>query len=571
MKSTLIIITTLFISNLTLAADTLSTDINKATVFLSGAQVFRESKTISIKKGVNEIIIKDVSPFLNQSHVQATASGNFLILDVQYQTEYVAPSTNPPVIIPAKIQKEINWLNDTLLFISFEKERIQFKLNNLNEEKRMVTQNQLIKSGGISDTLPEFKNVVEFYRVKLDEINELIHSWKKKQHYTNVREVKFRTRLNELNKYSGNIGQPTRPAKTRHHILVTTYSEAATSGKIEVNYLVPNAGWIPAYDLRADNTVDPMSITYKANVYQNSGEDWKNVHLTLSTYNQNCFTTKPTTGIWRLDYTVFVNNEIQISAETQMFQNQNTVSQVFDSQAKLKEAQSGYRKDALGNNQNINFNQQFISMQSMANISQNFSNVEFDIRLPYSIKADGSQKLMVVTSKKVNADFSHYMLPRANKNAFLLARIGDWESLSLLPGKANIYFNQTIVGSTQIDPSILTDTMEVTLGRDQGIVSTRKKIGETQEKKNLGKNILKSYTFEIRVKNSSKGEINLTLEDQIPITPNEDIIIKLVDGGGAKFNKATGKITWDLVIKAGDDKILQFSYSLEHDKDKPVS
>ena len=146
MKSTLIIITTLFISNLTLAADTLSTDINKATVFLSGAQVFRESKTISIKKGVNEIIIKDVSPFLNQSHVQATASGNFLILDVQYQTEYVAPSTNPPVIIPAKIQKEINWLNDTLLFISFEKERIQFKLNNLNEEKRMVTQNQLIKS-----------------------------------------------------------------------------------------------------------------------------------------------------------------------------------------------------------------------------------------------------------------------------------------------------------------------------------------------------------------------------------------------------------------------------------------
>ena len=144
MKSTLIIIATLFVSNLTFAADTLSTDIKKATVFLSGAQVFRESQTTSIKKGVNEVIIKDVSPFLNQSHLQATADGNFLILDVQYQTEYVAPIANPPVIVPEKIQKEINWLNDTLLFISFERERIQSKLNNLNEEKRMVTENQLI-------------------------------------------------------------------------------------------------------------------------------------------------------------------------------------------------------------------------------------------------------------------------------------------------------------------------------------------------------------------------------------------------------------------------------------------
>ncbi|MFT6245595.1 MAG: hypothetical protein ACJA0U_001460 [Salibacteraceae bacterium] len=573
MKSTLIIIATLFVSNLTLAADTLSTDIKKATVFLSGAQVFRESKTTSIKKGVHEVIIKDVSPFLNQGHIEATANGTFLILDVQYQTEYVAPLANPPVIVPAKIQKEINWLNDTLLFISFERERIQSKLNNLNEEMRMVTENQLIKSGGISDTLPEFRNIVDFYRVKLDEINELIHIWKKKQHYSKAREGKFQNRLNELNNYSRNIKQPLTPARTRHHILVTTYSDVATSGKINVNYLVPNAGWMPAYDLRADNTVDPMSITYKASVYQSSGEDWKNVRLTLSTYNQNCFSTKPTTGVWRLDYTTYKSNKVQVNPGdvNVNFQAQNQMSEVFTSEADLIKAQSGYQNKALKNNETINFNQQFISLQSMASISQNFSNVEFEVKLPYSIKADGSQKLIVVTTEKVDAVFSHYMLPRANKNAFLLARIGNWENLSLLPGKANIYFNQTIVGSTQIDPSILSDTMEVTMGRDQGIVSSRKKIGEEQDKRNLGKNIRKTYTFEIKIKNSTKGEINLTLEDQIPVTKNEEIMILLVDDGGATFNKATGKITWVLTVKPGADQTVQFSYSIEHDKDKPVS
>lgn len=556
----------MFACSSSFAADTLSTQIKKATVFLSGAQVFRQSKTVSIKKGVNEVIIKDVSPYLNQQHIQATADGKFLILDVQYQTEYVAPLAHPPVIVPLKIQKEINWLSDTLLFITFEKERIQEKLNNLNEEKRMVTQNQLIKSGGISDTLPEFKSIVEFYRYKLDEINELLHKWKKKKYYAGARETKFRTRLNELNNYSSNIHQPTVAAKTRHHILVTTYSEFPTTGVVEVNYLVPNAGWIPAYDLRADNIVDPMTITYKAQVFQNSGEDWSKVNLTLSTYNQNYFTTKPTTGIWRLDYTV--NKPVVIQANDN---NPGYVSQNFTSQKEMETAQNGYKKLSEANGETLKFQQQFISLQSMADINQNFSNVEFEVKLPYSIKADGSQKLMVVTAAQVDAQFLHYMLPRANKNAFLLAKIGDWENLSLLPGKANIYFNQTIVGSTQIDPSILSDTMEVTLGRDQGIVSTRKKIDETEEKTKLGKHLLNTYTFEIKVKNGTKGSINLTLEDQIPVTKNEEIEIILVDGDGAVFNDATGKITWKLELEPGADKIIKFTYSIEHDKDKPIS
>jgi uncharacterized protein (TIGR02231 family) len=563
MKSIIAFTAVLLVSLQAHAADTLQTQVKKATVFLSGAQVFRESKTTQIKKGVNEVIIKDVSPQLNQQQLQATAKGNFMILDVQYQTEYIAPVSSPPVIVPEKINKEINLLNDTLLYISFEKERIQSKLNNLNEEKRMVTQNQLIKSGGISDTLPEFREIVEFYRSKLDEINELIHTWKVKQHKVGARETKFRARLNELNNYARNVGQPAKPARTRYHILVTTYADVATSGRIEVNYLVPNAGWIPAYDLRANNTTDPMTITYKAHVYQNSGENWKNVNLTLSTYNQNCFSTKPTTGIWRLDYTA---NKPRIGGGIQA-QDQKFASQNFSSQVEME----AYKEDMQRTNPGYQFQQQFVSIKNMAEISQNFSNVEFKVKLPYSIKADGSQKLMVVTNEKVDANFYHYMLPRANKNAFLLAKIGDWENLSLLPGKANIYFNHTIVGSTHIDPSIMSDTMELTMGRDQGVVATRKKIDEVHDKANFGKHIVKTYTFEIEVKNTSRSEIFLELQDQIPVTKNEEIIIELVDAAGGGLNEHTGKLTWDLHLKPGEKSIIQFSYSVEHDKEKPIS
>ena len=569
MKVSVLLTAALLIGSNAFAADTLSTNVTKATVFLSGAQVFRESSNMNIKKGVNEVIIKDVSPNLNPKNIQASALGNFLILDVQYQTEYVPPSAVEPTIVPEKIQKEINWLNDSILFISFEKERISAKLHNLNEEKRMITENQLIKSGGISDTLPEFKEVVTFYREKLDEINELIYVWKKKQHLLAARENKFRIRLNKLQNYARNTGQPSRPAKTRHHILVTTYSDASTYGKIGVNYLVTNAGWIPAYDLRAQNTTDPMTITYKADVYQSTGEDWDKVKLTLSTYNQNVFAQKPTIGIWRLDYTI---NKPRINPTTGSVEKISVqATQNFYSQEEAESARRDMSNEALKDNKEITFNQQLISIQNMAEINQNFSNVEFNVKLPYTIKADGTHKLMVVTSDKMDADYLHYMLPRVNKNAFLIAKIGDWENLSLLPGEANIYFKQTIVGNTYLDPQILTDTMEVTLGKDEGIISRRKKINEEQKKGILSKNIVKTYTFQIVVKNTSRAAIDLTVEDQIPITKNEDITIKLEDGGGATLDKDSGRLTWDVQMKPGEEKVIEFSYSIEHEKNKPVS
>lgn len=490
-------------------------------------------------------------------------------MDVQYQTEYVPPSAVEPTVVPEKVQKEISWLNDSILFISFEKERIAAKLHNLNEEKRIITENQLIKSGGISDTLPEFKEVVAFYREKLDEINELIHVWKKRQHLLIARENKFRTRLNELQNYARNTGQPARPARTRHHILVTTYSDVSTYGKIGVNYLVANAGWIPAYDLRAQNTTDPVTITYKAHVYQSTGEDWDKVNLTLSTYNQNVFAKKPTIGIWRLDYTI---NKPRINPRTGAAEKVSVqATQNFYSQEEAESAKKELSLEVLKNEEEITFDQQLISIQSMAEVSQNFSNVEFSVKLPYTIKADGTHKLMVVTSEKMEAEFLHYMLPRVNKNAFLLAKIGDWENLSLLPGEANIYFKQTIVGNTYLDPHILADTMEITLGKDEGIISKRKKTNEEQKKGLLSKNIVKTYTFQIVIKNTSRASINMNVEDQIPITNNEEITIKLEDGGGAKLNKETGRLTWEIEMKPGEEKILEFSYSVEHDKDKPVS
>jgi uncharacterized protein (TIGR02231 family) len=377
-----------------------------------------------------------------------------------------------------------------------------------------------------------------------------------------MRDAKHKKRLQELRNYAQNTKQPNEPAKTRYHIVVTTYSDYGSSGKIEVNYFINNAGWIPAYDLRANSTTEPINITYKAHVFQNSGEDWDNVKLILSTYDRTYSAVKPTAGVWRLDYTMNKPVAVNRGISNELYYSQNIVSGV--------EAQSA-KRDMESNADFKDVSVTYVPQQSLSTINQNFSNVEFEVKLPYSIKADGSQKLMVVMNEKVDAQFFHYMLPRMNKYGFLQAKIGDWENLSLLPGKANIYFQQTIVGSTMIDPAAMSDTMELTLGKDQGIVSTRKKISEEERKVALSKRIIKEYTFEIEVRNNTRSSVDLTLEDLIPVTANEDIKIKMVEGNGAYLNDTTGMLTWKLKLKAGGQEIIRFTYSVEHEKDKPVS
>ena len=111
----------------------------------------------------------------------------------------------------------------------------------------------------------------------------------------------------------------------------------------------------------------------------------------------------------------------------------------------------------------------------------------------------------------------------------------------------------------------------MTIGKDDGIVTSRKKVNEEDDKVAFGKRTVKTYTFEIEVKNLNRESVEITLEDLIPITDNEEITIKLEDGDGATFDKKTGRLTWNLSLNPGAKTKVNFSYSIEHDKEKPIS
>src|SRR5205823_2644834 len=75
------------------------------------------------------------------------------------------------------------------------------------------------------------------------------------------------------------------------------------------SYVVHNASWFPTYDVRAKNVNSPISISYKANVSQQSGEDWKNIKLTLSTGNPAVAGNKPELNPYFLNFGMYYRPE----------------------------------------------------------------------------------------------------------------------------------------------------------------------------------------------------------------------------------------------------------------------
>jgi uncharacterized protein (TIGR02231 family) len=195
------------------------------------------------------------------------------------------------------------------------------------------------------------------------------------------------------------------------------------------------------------------------------------------------------------------------------------------------------------------------------------TNSTFDISIPYTILSNGKENFVEIQQYSIAANYTYLSIPKVDKDAFLLARLQGWDKSELLPGAANVYFENNYVGQTYFDTRIVDDTLSVGLGRDNNIVVKRKQVNEFKEKTSISGNTKKvSRMYEIEVRNTRKSAIEIELEDQIPLTNNEQLEVEVLETGNAEYNKETGKLTWKLKLNPGESKSLRFGYAVKHPK-----
>jgi uncharacterized protein (TIGR02231 family) len=156
------------------------------------------------------------------------------------------------------------------------------------------------------------------------------------------------------------------------------------------------------------------------------------------------------------------------------------------------------------------------------------------------------------------------------KEAYLLAKIDNYGQYNLLPGEANIVFEEMNVGKTFINPEQTGDTLSLSMGRDKKISIKREKVVDKSDTKFLSSYKEQTFTYDITIRNNKKEEINLTLKDQHPLSSDKDITIELLEDGKASVNPETGFMTWDLKLAPNESKKIRISYKVRYPKDKII-
>jgi uncharacterized protein (TIGR02231 family) len=510
--------------------------IQAVTVFRTGAQIYSTANA-NLQKGQQLIIFTDLSNGINPASIQVNGQGDFTIMSVTHQINYLEEIVQT---------KRIQSLTDSLKMLNQ-----QIQLNNqyiaaYKEEVSLLQSNKTLQTTDGNLKLAEIKAAADYYRLRF---REIYTNWLK----INQENESLQLEINKLSQTLNQL-QANHNPKGVGEIIVEIDAEQATAASFELSYLVYNAGWNPSYDLRAIDVNKAVELHYRANIYQNSGVDWNNVKLSVSTGNPTESGVIPNLYPWYLNY----YNPSQNRNNNQGYA-QSPPMAIDKEDASLSEVRISTKTNYARNSTNY------------TSVTQGQTNTTFEISLPYNIPSTNKTVNVKVQKWELPATYRYYAAPRLDPVAFLQARITGWENLNLVAGEVNIFFEGTYVGKSYLNTANLSDTLDLSLGRDKNIIIQRNKVKDKSNNSILGSTKKMNIAWNIEVRNNKKTKVKLVIQDQIPLSNTKEIEISLGEKTGASLNPENGFLTWQFELDTKQNKTLNFSYEVKYPKELVIS
>ena len=617
---------------MTKAIEKQTASINKITVFTNGAQVER-SKSVNLMPGEQVVTFTGFSPHMDKKSLQVKAKGHLTILGVSERTAHPDSA--------AQIKK----LHDA----EDEVKAVERRIQQAKDEQEMLTaQLELVKTNcsvagrTVATPLANIKELNAYYA-------QQVLSVKKRSQELDEQLQKLNDELKRKQKTCDSIARL--KLKSVTEIDVKVDAKQAGRADFDITYYVKNAGWFPSYDIRSNSTKEPLLLSYKANIYQNTKEEWKNVPVTLSSANPNRSNVAPQLKTYWLDYglsaptynidsdgsnvvsgkivsaddgdpmigaavkvkgtnlgtvsdvdghysIVLPQNSRQLTFSYVGYLSQtHTVDPGSTLNIRLKEDQAalqevvvmGYGTSKKGRRSKsegviMKAKESIPAMADVAveeemdesevitvNQQQAQFGYEFDIKQLLTLPDGGKTTTTEIARHQLPASYEYRGIPKIDKESFLVADATDWQKLNLMEGEANVYFDNSFVGKSILDPTVSSDTLHFSMGRDQSIRVQRIKVSESSTRRFLGSNQEQTMKWRITVKNNRQESVNITVFDQAPISRNTSIEVSMEELSDGQFDKQTGIIKWPLQLQPGEQRDLILQYKVKYPKNRRLN
>lgn len=553
--SRLLLFLGLLCSALRLPAAQVDSRITAVTVYQDRAVVTRTA-TVPLDGGTTELVFAKLPQALNEQSLQVSGKGTAqaTILDVSAKQTYVDHTPDARV-------KE---LEDQLKAFGKQMRGLDDRHNLLNSQSATLDRMETALFAPPAKDVP--RPDLQQFTAALAYLNEQKAKITTDRAALDEQREELQNRMNtvqaQLNELRGAGGKA---FKT-----VTVRVAAAQAGSLEVAlaYTVPGASWVPSYDARVASSERLVQLDYFGIVRQSTGEDWKDVALTLSTARPSLGGAAPALTVWNLDILQPIALREQMKDE-RGYMRAKTISGVPLNAPAAVNMQTLTTNDAKVDLSPFEVNAAYTT----ATLEAAATSAAFKIAVSSSIPSDNSPQRVPVTSAALKAVPEYLTVPKRQTAAFLTSKVANSSDFPLLAGAMNVFLDGTFVATSGLRTVMSGEKFDLALGVDDGIAVKHKRVQKFTEDTGLtnsGKRI--TYEYLLTVQNNKKTAERVIVADQVPLSRNERIVVKLLSPD-AKEVKPTdeGTLKWTLDLKPGEKRELTVKFTVEHDNDVNVA
>jgi uncharacterized protein (TIGR02231 family) len=511
---------------------TLDTRISEVTVYTDRALIARRG-TVALTGNERELTVASLPATLETESVRATGTGTVAVRLLGVRTETVFHS-EPTGDRTAELTAQIQDLETQKRAID---EQIAARKIQLN-----FVENLSEKSVG------SFASAISKQQIGLNETSELLNflGSNYKKYVSAIAQHERQQR--DLDKQIEALRQQLRQVQTPHsqqsfNIIVAIEPSDSGNFELEISYVVMGARWTPLYDLRVNTTNNQINLNYLAEVNQNTGEDWTGVALTLSTAKPGMGTLPPKLEPWFIDIVRPKSTQNREVAMMAIERSPASAHACFPDPARARIA----------------------AQTATAEVSREGGTVSFQVGGNTNIPSDGTPHKVTIFSENYPFKPEYIAVPRLVSFAYLQAVVVNPQTgATLLPGTANIFRDNTFVGTVELDNVSPGAEFKLNLGIDEGLKIDRELVERQVDKKLIGNQRRTSYAYRLNVTNLQQVQVHLTLREQLPVSRNEQIKVRSTLTNPKIVVGEMGLLEWIISLPPQAKQELYYQFVVEH-------
>lgn len=515
------------------AKEYVSSNIKEVTLLPRTALVKRKTE-VEVNKGVNELLLEVESFNLDKGSVQAKVYGKGKVYGVQFEKVHVEKFP----------QEKVKKLQDKIDELQKERDSLINQKHILNKQWRFLdslvdfSSTQIPKE--LKTSMLQIKQVNEIYRFIGKKYNHI----SSEKENLNKKIDKINRKIDTLERKLDAIKSPSQEVKKGIQIIFNSNKDQKV--EIEASYLVRNCGWRPLYKVNVPLELENLNLTMFSKIRQKTGEDWKNVNLTVSNVVPLKGVRLPELESWYVD----IREEVR----------QRKVD--FGKQAMEARVKPKRKKQPA----------------KYAQAKRKKLPISFEYELPQEVTIESKDKttLLPLFTKNLKGEFFHRAIPKLNPLTFLVSRVKP--DRELLGGRLNVYFGGRFVGETNIERKKAGEDFYLNLGADRGVKVNKEKIKDKKEESFFGqierKTVVRKLAYKITAENLKDKPIKLKILDNIPVSQTDKIEVKNVkmepEPDKKDYEDREGVNLWKLKLSPGEEKEINIKFTITYPKDEHI-